>query len=530
MSTIETNDTAQESSISEQDAYILLKQMFKVNISKSNPREIKLMRRDADANTYSPADTVSEDFILAKHRTRMSDIVRMTGEISAKVAYLDDQMRTDQSTYFENGLNIKNTMENLDKDIADLSTRIDVITNEYNPGPVKESVEEIRQSLETLASEVQSRMENISTLLCQKPSLQADVEELKDNFEKLGSQMFDNQLIKVREDASTSNELTALHTVILKKTDEIAELRDTINLFTSKFVQYRQEMDEKVKVDRESLWNEMKLATQGIVAEMLAEHRKKINENIVNVVNFQLDRKTTDHQEKMEGMERKLAGLSAELTTRDFNEASNRQDIEKRLENLAEHVKEKVHELKDDIKDRVHQLQKELNESIFETDNNVEHLKEEIKEVRDRVEEIGRNVSNDIREEVLLQTNDVHDTVENMYNHVRDEIEKNTGFDEKIKTVLDQNVFPAVMSLAVDIKDLKEVYQHDLLRVERDCTNRVDTVAADILHRVSEVTSESTGNANDIRDLKMTLNAFGEDVSEIKNLFDKDAVILSYDV
>ena len=62
-----------------------------------------------------------------------------------------------------------------------------------------------------------------------------------------------------------------------------------------------------------------------------------------------------------------------------------------------------------------------------------------------------------------------------------------------------------VRSIAIEVKELREAYNADLLRVERGNRDAMDSVAADLVKSINDVKSNALNNTVDLDNLKGTL-------------------------
>ena len=81
------------------------------------------------------------------------------------------------------------------------------------------------------------------------------------------------------------------------------------------------------------------------------------------------------------------------------------------------------------------------------------------------------------------------------------------------------------MGLAVDIKNMKEEYNGDLIRVERDCTNRFDTMAADLVFKINDTKSAVLEQKIQIDELNDTVGNLKEEMILTKQLVETGVII-----
>lgn len=80
-----------------------------------------------------------------------------------------------------------------------------------------------------------------------------------------------------------------------------------------------------------------------------------------------------------------------------------------------------------------------------------------------------------------------------------------------------------------EIKEIKELHNYDVIQVSRDCTNRVDTLAADLVYKMNEIKSDAMANTTDLNDMKCTIENVTSDVRDLKLIFENDSVVIGYD-
>jgi hypothetical protein len=152
------------------------------------------------------------------------------------------------------------------------------------------------------------------------------------------------------------------------------------------------------------------------------------------------------------------------------------------------------------FENRMQQLENELLEMNMKQQKLVE-LEEKIQKVVIDVEEIKQTNSNLIKD--IQQTNSkVDETV-----------------TENIKHIIDQ-----VKEVAVQLKEVKEAYNSDLLRVERSNRDAMDSVAADLVKNINDLKSDTLGTKLELVNMKENLDMVSNEISDIKEYVERSVL------
>jgi len=242
------------------------------------------------------------------------------------------------------------------------------------------------------------------------------------------------------------------------------------------------------------------------------ENKERYNEIDRRVAQLESDR------ERMEKIEYVLENLMTTMEKKNESIDEKIALMESRMKEMLDGV---IQSLTGTTSSLIYDAKEELNKKISDlqiyTDNDIRAIKSTVQSLDEHKD---------------LRIDGAFDKIENWKNEI-DVINQKMTLAEvenaKQTETMQTVVLPSIRGLAVDVKDLKEAYNSDLIRVERDSTNRFDTMAADLIHKIDMVKSDALGNMTDLNDLKSVVENISSELKEIQTCFQKDTVVICCD-
>jgi len=543
MSSVKSQDS---STIGDDDTQVTLKNIVKLKLSRSDPRQIAFIRTNGENGSSIMAEAVAADFILANsNQTKMSDFVSSISTINGKMAYLEGSVESLGHQQLEDINSLKNTMLTVEKRMTDLDTAFDVMTGEYNPKKLQVEVSEfkeetkremhfIKDDITSLETDVGESKRLIETT---KKDLTEFVKEVRDSVWDR-TDKFDDKMKTLQSQFSSLKGQMDTETLVLE------------NNMEKRLQESKKELKEEMKVirteadlDRKDLTHLQTVYSCDIkrLNERLSEMENSTKEEVQKLTQIIIEQKEENAKlryvvegliesmtKNKEDMEERVRNVCTVDQIRDIAKSMglvNSGDVHNILNNMEVICSEDVAELVDDQLESWYEKVNKIEDQTKETNVEMDQLPSKIMKIMDQRTESTLQKVADVYDVLNDKINEVQSVGESM----KKEIELVGKVANESKTFLDEIGRPGITGLAVDIKDLKESYNADLLRVERDSTNRFDTIAAELLYKISDVKSQSLLNTTDITDMKSVMENMGGELREMKQMFEKDSIVLCYD-
>lgn len=388
--------------------------------------------------------------------------------------------------------------------LTSLSDKVEQIQNKTDVENVQEKVENIQKNMVV----VQEKVENI------QKDMENVQKDMTDNNEimvqttnKLADNMFELRVEMEKNSSYTIESVDRAHKDINHLKERMSEAEDRLERNDrrwedndERWEKYVERADERLGELQERFTDmnrDMNQRCDGISerCDDLSESVKTIREG--------MEKNSEENDERWKEMDRRVAQLEADkerITKIEYVLEKLMTSMEKNAESVDEKVQEAVNGM-------MEKFEEKLKAVISDTNK-------EIDTVKDSVWSNARKVEQDM----LSKTEET-----------KSEFDGKMAELEKQSETINNVVLPSIRGLAVDVKELKEAYNADLIRVERDSTNRFDTMAADLVHKIDNVRSDVLANTTEMNDFKYILENVNNDVKEIKNMFDKDTVVFCCD-
>jgi hypothetical protein len=81
-----------------------------------------------------------------------------------------------------------------------------------------------------------------------------------------------------------------------------------------------------------------------------------------------------------------------------------------------------------------------------------------------------------------------------------------------------------VDKISLSVKELRDAYNADLLRVERNNRDAMDSVAADLMKNINDVKSDTLENKVELMNVKEKLEMVSNDMSDIKEYVERSVI------
>ena len=357
-----------------------------------------------------------------------------------------------------------------------------------------EEMQDVRKSIQ----QVNTLVDVISTEY-HPAALKQMVYEIRDIVSNLSERM--NKIVA---------DMTVVDDTLVHHGSQLFDYKVTLDSCNKEIVKLQEMMDQNLAEDAKKM-------------EQISTLNEKVamqETQIANLTNT-FEGLTLAFSEHKEATEQRLA--AAESKQGEIEESSHRmKELERRVDELTGRMAKMDEELKTlKISDQsMYQIIDEVKELADTNEAGLYRLEKDAHQMNNRIDELNKEIT--ACENGL---SDMKEEIEKILEKIKDSHEDTAT----VKTTMEEAVLPSIKGLAVDIKELKDTYHMDLIRVERDCTNRVDSVAADILHRVTEVQSDTLANTTEMNDVKVKMEDLSGDVREIKQLFQNDWAVLGYE-
>lgn len=195
-----------------------------------------------------------------------------------------------------------------------------------------------------------------------------------------------------------------------------------------------------------------------------------------------------------------------------------------------------------ELEERMNEQQRRFDEfrelttkSLQRSDQQMSGMREDISKNLVSIERLWEKVSKNSESieqswEKVKGNEDLQKETESLRSHINREVEDLRFTLETVRDktdtcakTMETKLSPGIVGLATDIRNLQDNYNKDIIRVERDCTNRVDALAADIVHDIEEVKS---GVLDSHKDLKSLIDKLNLDFTDMKRIVEDDSTII----
>jgi chromosome segregation ATPase len=343
-------------------------------------------------------------------------------------------------------------------------------------------------------------------------SIESNVNEIQDSVQKLRDEDFVIAATQMKvgdELVSLRSKINGNGNMIGSNTKRIQSIEYNVNGIQDSVQRLRNEISNPADVNAiRSLVDSMEKEVASLVvrtqemgnnashiAKSLAAHQCEYKEEL-----SQRDKRIKELEERMDEQQRRFDEFR-ELTTKSLQHS--------RHEYAA--YDQQMSGMREDISKNLVSIER-LWETVSKNTESIEQLWEKVKGNEVSVLSDLRKETESLRSHVNREVEDVRFTLET----VRDKT------DTCAKT-METKLSPGIVGLATDIRNLQDNYNKDIIRVERDCTNRVDALAADIVHDIKEVKS---GVLDSHKDLKSIIDKLNLDFTEMKRIVEDDSTII----
>ena len=231
------------------------------------------------------------------------------------------------------------------------------------------------------------------------------------------------------------------------------------------------------------------------------------------IVNLDVEKASN---ERVSTLREDLEEVDSRMITRDTLESElDHYALQEDFDNLESKVEDM-----DDGMDRMKDRLNELEQTAEEKEHEIAQLRKEIVENKDSIWSTTKKVEQDVfakleedMEKIVTKLQTANEDTTNAGKNVSDKLD-----------LVSSNFENSVRSIAIEVKELREAYNADLLRVERGNRDAMDSVAADLVKSINDVKSNALNNTVDLDNLKGTLEMVSREVSDIKEYVERSVL------
>ena len=449
-----------------------LSRMVMLGSNDKNKRQLVVLRKETpdDEGEFFFPELVADDFVFAADQIKMSDVIK----------------------YHSNRItNAEGLLEILQNNLASIGrqslTSYENVNKEFNASVT---------SFENKMNNLTQKVEQYETEMSHKDRRIRELEERMDKQRDL----FDEFVCQTGEQFERT----------IRRIDDAEKMREEVDRVREEVDRVRKDVDTlSESIDR--IWEKM-----------------RENEN--------RDDKTDEKLSDVEGTIRDILENIEEVDR-------VRKDLDEHSETLRE-IREEIRKKSESI-DRIWEKMREnenrddkTDKKLSDVEGTIRDICGDIEEVQDAQEALKNGFTNEIklaakgisevRNTVNKVDNKLDEDVTNLRSSVGDDLSEVRLTIETIKDktescirTIDTKLTPDLVSLTTDFKNWQEDYNKDLLRAERNCTNRVDTLAANLVHDINEIKSNVLEQKISGDDLKIVVNNMSENFTKMTKDFER---------